>query len=188
MISMIPFGLLSGFAGEKEIRITKLDETGFGFRVVRDYDGAKEWENGRLRFKICFYDMEKSEYTEVVIKNYKCMPDTDEKSDFYQGYLVFPLFDENAGKYKSAVQKLLGQYSRYIRLKLEEDDSGLAKEMTGYPGMLDKVQCDSLEEQMMFWEKESSGQTYGTAEKESNYELAFSIDRPELYKDYLQKA
>lgn len=69
MISMIPFGLLSGFAGEKEIRITKLDETGFGFRVVRDYDGAEEWENGRLRFKICFYDMEKPEYTEVVINN-----------------------------------------------------------------------------------------------------------------------
>ena len=188
MISMIPFGLLSGFAGEREIRITKLDETGFGFRVVRDYDGAKEWGNGRLRFKICFYDMEKSEYTEVVIKNYKCMPDTDEKSDFYQGYLVFPFSDENAGKYKSAVQKLLGQYSRYIRLKLEEDDSGLAKEMTGYPGMLDEVQCDSLEEQVMFWEKESSGQAYGTAEKESHYELAFSIDRPELYKEYLQKA
>ena len=188
MISMIPFGLLSGFAGEKEIRITKLDETGFGFRVVRDYDGAEEWGNGRLRFKICFYDMEKPEYTEVVINNYKCMPDTDEKSDFYQGYLVFPFSDENAGKYKSAVQKLLEQYSRYIRLKLEEDDSGLAKEMTGYPGMLDEVQCDSLEEQVIFWEKEGSGQACGTVEKDSKYELAFSIDRPELYKEYLQKA
>ena len=36
MVSMIPFGLLSGFAGDQEIRITKLDETGFGFRLCKE--------------------------------------------------------------------------------------------------------------------------------------------------------
>lgn len=41
---------------------------------------------------------------------------------------------------------------------------------------------------MIFWEKESSGQACGTVGKDSKYELAFSIDRPELYKEYLQKA
>ena len=36
MVSMIPFGLLAGFAGDREIRITKLDETGFGFRLCKE--------------------------------------------------------------------------------------------------------------------------------------------------------
>lgn len=32
MVSMIPFGLLAGFAGEKEVRIIGLDESGFEFQ------------------------------------------------------------------------------------------------------------------------------------------------------------
>ena len=33
-VEMIPFGLLAGFYGEKEIRITKLAEEGFFFRTA----------------------------------------------------------------------------------------------------------------------------------------------------------
>ena len=38
--------------------------------------------------------------------------------------------------YAEAVQRLLYQYNHYIHLKLEEDDSALAKSLTGYPGEL----------------------------------------------------
>ena len=36
-VEMIPFGLLAGFYGEKEIRITKLAEDGFAFEVWRSF-------------------------------------------------------------------------------------------------------------------------------------------------------
>ena len=35
-ISMIPFGLLSGFMDSKEIRITELGEDGFRFRLAEE--------------------------------------------------------------------------------------------------------------------------------------------------------
>ena len=37
---MIPFGLLAGFVGKKEVRITELSEEGFAFRTAR-YQGRR---------------------------------------------------------------------------------------------------------------------------------------------------
>lgn len=54
--------------------------------------------------------------------------------------------------YVKAVQRLLSQYSRYIYLKLDDDDSMLAKSLTGYPGELGEVKCGSMEEQIKQWE------------------------------------
>ncbi len=51
-ISMIPFGLLSGFMDSKEIRITELGEDGFRYRLARNA--------GPEQFLICFYDMKKA--------------------------------------------------------------------------------------------------------------------------------
>ena len=34
MVSMIPFGLLAGVVGGPEVRITEIDERGFGFRTI----------------------------------------------------------------------------------------------------------------------------------------------------------
>ena len=33
-VPMIPFGLLAGFVGKKEVRITELSEEGFAFRTA----------------------------------------------------------------------------------------------------------------------------------------------------------
>lgn len=46
---------------------------------------------------------------------------------------------------------LFGQYDRYIRLKLAEDDGGLAEQMTGYPAKEDEIFADSFREQMDAW-------------------------------------
>ncbi len=158
MVSMIPFGLLAGFAGDREIRITELDETGFGFRVCKG-SFAADLEKGKagktaadvpLLFMICFYNLEKGRYCEVKISSYDLKKDANETSEFYAKFWV----TVDQPDYVQAVQRLLGQYSRYIHLKLEEDESELAKRMTGYPGELDQVKCGSLEEQMQIWDGE----------------------------------
>ena len=51
------------------------------------------------------------------------------QTDFFCSYAVAVQQED----YRQAVRMLFGQYDRYIRLKLEEDDSGLAGQMTGYP-------------------------------------------------------
>ena len=57
--------------------------------------------------------------------------------------------------YCQAVRKLFGQYDRYIRLKLEEDDGLLAETLTGYPALGDEVFADSFAEQMQNWYEET---------------------------------
>ena len=57
-ISMIPFGLLSGFMDSKEIRITELGEDGFRFRLAEECPEPEQ-------FLICFYDMKKAGYRRV---------------------------------------------------------------------------------------------------------------------------
>ena len=56
-ISMIPFGLLSGFMDSKEIRITELGEDGFRFRLAEECPEPEQ-------FLICFYDMKKGRVQE----------------------------------------------------------------------------------------------------------------------------
>lgn len=157
-ISMIPFGLLSGFMDSKEIRITELEEKGFRFRVVEECPESE-------RFLICFYDMKAVKYRKVEIREFemkavtgtlaaeeRCLQEQEsgkKKAEefFYREYFV----KTDQKDYADEVQRLAGEYSRYIRLKLDGDDGELAKAMTGYPADLDEVHCGSLEEQERFW-------------------------------------
>lgn len=207
MISMIPFGLLAGFVGEKEVRITEIDETTFFFRVGRK--NALCMEPLSL-LKVGFYDIEDGKYNEVEISKYRWQIYDEECPDFYVKIKVAV----DQADYTQAVQKLLYQYNKYIHLKLEEDDSLLAKSMTGYPGELDVVKCGSLEEQVKIWQEElkSEKQESFCYEKKSGAltdnclqggtgfwnarkcsaavesgltELALEVDCPELYQVYL---
>lgn len=153
-ISMIPFGLLSGFMDSKEIRITELGEDGFRFRVAEE---CLEPE----RFLICFYDMKKAGYRKVEIREFEMNvvqgelaaeeqrlqsldPDKKEnRSSFFREYSV----NVEQKDYTDEVRRLAGEYSRYIHLKLDGDDGELAKVLTGYPAELDEVHYGSLEEQ-----------------------------------------
>ena len=40
-VSMLPFGLVAGFAGEKEIRVIELAENGFTFRTAEKIEDSK---------------------------------------------------------------------------------------------------------------------------------------------------
>ena len=203
---MIPFGLLAGFVGGREVRITEIDESGFCFRTTEENISASE------ALKVCFYDIKNGCYRELEIPEYDIqrsdMGDT-ELSGFCAKYKV----TVKQKAYAEAVQRLLYQYNQYIHLKLEEDDSALAKSLTGYPGELDEVRCDSLEAQVEIWQREltpeglesvDNGKRIDLTDNCSQHgigfkpggrcqvppgsgltELALEIDRPELYQAYL---
>lgn len=188
MVSMIPFGLLAGCVGEKEVRITELDDTGFCFRLGKAQTEKMQFSG----LKVSFYDIEYGKYNEVEIREFEIQKLEEEYSDFFVKYKV-AVKQEN---YVQAVQRLLCQYNRYIHLKLEDDDSLLTKCMTGYAGNLDEVKYKSLEEQVGIWQREIDAGTEKEREKASlekmenkptRWEFCLALDRPELYRSYLDK-
>ena len=206
-VEMIPFGLLAGFYGEKEVRITKLAEEGFCFRVSVASEILKLQESLRL----CFYNMKQSRYQEIAVT-----PDAwkvETQTDFFCSYAVAVQQED----YRQAVRMLFGQYDCYIRLKLEEDDSGLAGQMTGYPAGEDEVFADSFQEQMGEWfgtetkrvpdgagncecdgrmepmetslEESGMGKIGARPEKrQAKPEFALELDHPRAYTLFLQKS
>ena len=68
-ISMIPYGLLSGFMDRKEIRITELGEDGFQFRLVKNCPESEKPEPEK--FQLCFYDLKTTKYRKVEIRQFE---------------------------------------------------------------------------------------------------------------------
>ena len=196
-ISMIPFGLLSGFMDSKEIRITELGEDGFRFRLAEECPEPEQ-------FLICFYDMKKAGYRRVEIRRFgmsaaeeQCLQDQQpvEKKIgkyFYREYSV----RVEQKDYVQEVRRLAGEYNRYIRLKLDGDDGELAKSLTGYPAELDEMHCRSLEEQKKRWffreSEKASGNPQDTMGAEElrlldNTEFALELNCTSLYEEYLRQ-
>ncbi|MFR2254459.1 MAG: hypothetical protein ACLS6H_10640 [Clostridium sp.] len=173
-VSMLPFGLVAGFAGEKEIRIIELAENGFTFRT------AEKIADPEL-FRVCFYHYPKLEYEQVDLHSY-----TLECSGKYEFYYEYTLYLDNIGdipdnmgdmdadetengksreyegckenkeyreygEYREQVQAMLLWYDRYIRLKLTGDENELASAMTVYPTNGDAVTAENFEEQKKRW-------------------------------------
>lgn len=194
-ISMIPFGLLSGFMDSKEIRITELGEDGFRFRLAEECPESEQ-------FLIYFYDMKKAGYRRVEIRKFgmsaaedQCLQDqqpVEKKTGkyFYREYSV----RVEQKDYVQEVRRLAGEYNRYIRLKLDGDDGELAKSLTGYPAELDEMHCRSLEEQKKRWffreNEKASGNPQDTMGAEElrlldNAEFALELNCTSLYEEYL---
>lgn len=194
-ISMIPFGLLSGFMDSKEIRITELGEDGFRFRLAEECPEPEQ-------FLIYFYDMKKAGYRRVEIRKFgmsaaedQCLQDqqpVEKKTGkyFYREYSV----RVEQKDYVQEVRRLAGEYNRYIRLKLDGDDGELAKSLTGYPAELDEMHCRSLEEQKKRWffreNEKASGNPQNTMGAEElrlldNAEFALELNCTSLYEEYL---
>ena len=138
---MLPFGLVAGFAGEKEIRIIELAENGFTFRT------AEKIADPEL-FRVCFYHYPKLEYEQVELHSY-----TLECSVEYEFYNEYTLYLDNTEfiEYRKQVQYLLGWYDRSIRMKLLGDSEELASFMTAYPEGGDVVTARDFEEQKKAW-------------------------------------
>ena len=192
-VEMIPFGLLAGFYGEKEIRITKLAEEGFCFRTVSEIPRLQE------KLRLCFYDLNQNRYQEIPVT-----PDAwrqmEARTEFFTSYAVAVQQED----YRRAVRTLLGQYDRYIRLKLEEDDSGMAEQLTGYPAKADVVFAESFQEQLTEWfGSKTNGMQDGcgkdeydgrkeqietrTEKKPAEPEFALELDHPRVYTQFLNQ-
>lgn len=192
-VEMIPFGLLAGFYGEKEIRMTKLAEEGFCFRTVSEIPRLQE------KLRLCFYDLNQNRYQEIPVT-----PDAwrqmEARTEFFTSYAVAVQQED----YRRAVRTLLGQYDRYIRLKLEEDDSGMAEQLTGYPAKADEVFAESFQEQLTEWfGSKTNGMQDGcgkdeydggkeqietrTEKKPAEPEFALELDHPRVYTQFLNQ-
>ena len=176
-VSMIPFGLLAGFADQNEIRIIELAENGFRFRTAKD----SETLTGKIKcFRICFYDDEISDYREILLREYQIEKPEEEK--FYFTYSVFTKQED----FRKEVQGLLRRYTRYIHLKTEEDDAALAEALTGYPAEKDEIFAKNLTEQKNIWFQDVPGTKLAEVLHESK-EFVLELDRPELYRMYLEE-
>lgn len=179
-IQMIPYGLLAGVMTEdsieerqREVRLTEISSEGFRIRLCRR--GKAEENIYPKAFKICFYQMDQAEYREIEIRHFQI--EAGEQTEFYQAYDIFTVQED----YKEAFQKLCVEYSRYISLKLEEDDAHLAQEMTGYPAQEEEEHFKDETEQNKEW--------FQNAEIFRNLpaELAVELDHPKLYEQYLTR-
>lgn len=178
----------------KEIRITELGEDGFRFRLTEECPEPEQ-------FRICFYDMKKAGYRKVEIRKFemnavagtleaeeRCVQEND--GSFFREYSV----RVEQKDYVQEVQRLAGEYSRYIRLKLDGDDGELAKTLTDYPAELDEVHCESLEEQKKLWfggnsssvrRNPDADQSVEESFLDKGTELALELNGPSLYEEYL---
>lgn len=182
-ISMLPFGILAGYWGKREVRITAISEYGFQTRLAAPATA----EQKNAPWELAFYDQKTAFYQRILLRDATFLKEKEEDFD------VVYTFATEQEDYRNAVQHLALQYSQYIRWKMEDDDAALAEEMTGYPAEQDAFHLESLEEQKKVWFSDIGKETFtalqnGFAESGQpgqSVELALELDRPEWYKAYL---
>lgn len=182
-VPMLPFGLLAGYWGTMEVRITALAEEGFQLRLAHPASEAQKQEPPEL----AFYDYHAASYHRLPICDARLVREKQEQ--FFTVYT----FTTELEAYRREVQRLAMQYSRYIRWKTEGDDAVLAEEMTGYPAREDAQHFESLEEQKQVWFALIQENTFEEIRRgawEGNPlvkpELALEIDCPAWYEKYLE--
>ncbi len=182
-ISMLPFGILAGYWGKREVRITAISEYGFQARLATPATA----EQKNAPWELAFYDQKTAAYQRILLRDAIFLKEKEEDFD------VVYTFATEQDDYRNAVQRLALQYGQYIRWKMEDDDAALAEEMTGYPAEQDAFHLESLEEQKKVWFSDIGKETFtalqnGFAESGQpgqSVELALELDRPEWYKAYL---
>lgn len=182
-ISMLPFGILAGYWGNKEVRITAISEYGFQTRLA----APATVEQKNAPWELAFYDQKTASYQRILLRDATFLQEKEEDFD------VVYTFATEQEDYQNAVQRLALQYSQYIRWKMEDDDAALAEQMAGYPAEQDAFHLESLEEQKKVWFSGIGKETFVTLQNgfaESGQpgqpvELALELDRPEWYTAYL---
>ena len=116
-ISMLPFGILAGYWGDKEVRITAISEYGFQTRLA----APATVEQKNAPWELAFYDQKTASYQRILLRDATFLQEKEEDFD------VVYTFTTEQEDYRNAVQHLALQYSQYIRWKMEDDDA--AKEL-----------------------------------------------------------
>ena len=164
-ISMLPFGILAGYWGDKEVRITAISEYGFQTRLAAPATA----EQKNAPWELAFYDQKTASYQRILLRDATFLQEKEEDFD------VVYTFATEQEDYRNAVQHLALQYSQYIRWKMEDDDA---------------FHLESLEEQKKVWFSGITKETFvalqnSAAGSGQPIELALELARPEWYKAYL---
>ena len=115
-ISMLPFGILAGYWGDKEVRITAISEYGFQTRLAAPATA----EQKNAPWELAFYDQKTASYQRILLRDATFLQEKEEDFD------VVYTFATEQEDYRNAVQHLALQYSQYIRWKMEDDDAANA--------------------------------------------------------------
>ena len=122
-ISMLPFGILAGYWGKREVRITAISEYGFQTRLATPATA----EQKNAPWELAFYDQKTAAYQRILLRDATFLKEKEEDFD------VVYTFATEQDDYRNAVQRLALQYGQYIRWKMEDDDAALAEE--------DRISC-----------------------------------------------
>lgn len=209
---MIPFAVLSGLfhissKTTKEIRILDLAPNGFTFRLAQppenlgtQTDHAYFSDSAGCSFTLHFYDFEAACYRELTFSDFSLETEPVSSSDFYT---IYRIVTENP-QFKQLSSHLTREYLRYIELKSEQDDAHVSQALTGYPAELEDQYPESFNAQKRRWFAGlNHSETLPETEPASfpvppsfpevtllpalaSCELALSIDRPEIYRRYLE--
>ena len=104
-ISMLPFGILAGYWGKREVRITAISEYGFQTRLATPATA----EQKNAPWELAFYDQKTAFYQRILLRDATFLQEKEE--DFNVVYT----FATEQEDYRNAVQHLALQYSQYIR-------------------------------------------------------------------------
>lgn len=160
-ISMLPFGILAGYWGKREVRITAISEYGFQTRLAAPATA----EQKNAPWELAFYDQKTAFYQRILLRDATFLQEKEEDFD------VVYTFATEQEDYRNAVQHLALQYSQYIRWKMEDDDAALAEQKKVWFSGITKETFVALQNSAA-----GSGQPI---------ELALELDRPEWYEAYL---
>ena len=212
---MIPFGLLGGFCDHLEIRITGLSEEGFSFRVPEKIEKAACLEICFFDFSADCYrkvqlaekerEMKLTEETpfffiySVWTKNGEYREQVKRLVTDYDNYISLKLTGDDA--YLS--EKMVGYPAELDEVYAESFEEQKKEWFSCVGEGMKDCFCEEKEQEEIWtkhsnvndsetgenitWSKDASTDKIWNITDMPEFELALTIDRPELYYDFLQK-
>lgn len=170
-IEMIPSSLVACFVNNDEVRILELSCEGFSFRTPTKLNSIQSIQLYYLVFK-------ESRYAQVTLNDFDTIG--EEELPYYYVYMIRC----NQDMYQQHTRNIMGDYSKYVRLKLTGDDAYCSQEKVNYPADLDSEFYDKFSIQKQEWLSKIDDTSWN-GDWLNQLELAINVDRPYLYEQYL---
>lgn len=206
-VKMLPFAILSGEIKARaevieEVRITEIAQEGLTFRTANTIEDIAD---GKSELVVClhFYNFEISDYEDILFELRTDLMQLYASDEYSYTYIIYlsgiEISEEIRREYSRKVSRLFLEYSRYIRLKLEEESYFMSEGLVGYPGEedyifeteLDKVQLDIKNEVAERLLNNTCRSQYETEIlkniKNGTFKIALALEEPQDWKDYIEK-
>ena len=106
-ISMLPFGILAGYWGNKEVRITAISEYGFQTRLA----APATVEQKNAPWELAFYDQKTASYQRILLRDATFLQEKEEDFD-----VVYTFATEQEDSLKGGADKSEGLSLRRTRM------------------------------------------------------------------------